>query len=575
MKKSKYIYSILFFLFISSNIYTQSLPTKTFAFEDYYRRGQLLGEIGLEHSFVSYPLFPTAAFNVKNPYDPETTLSGFGKNSFDGVWEFDDGKYLFKLLPITWNNQFNSHHPEGYNDGSMIPSKGYQTIISAGFFFKYDHLTIQIQPEFVHAENSVFEGFPLTRENPEMAILRWAQYYYHTLNYIDQPEQFGDGAYNKAFWGQSSIRLTFNSISLGLSTENLWWGPGMYNSLLMTNTASGFAHFTFNTVKPIKTLIGSFEGQIIAGWLKGSGYPPPNTEVVDHNGNGFYAPKTYHGRYINGMIISYQPKWVAGLHIGLIRSFQMYHNEMGDAIGDYLPIFNSFSEKSSIAEEGDANNYKRRDQYNSVFIRFVWPESHVEIYGEFGRSSNYWDNRDLIVQAEFSTAYNLGFRKLIALNNRFDDYIQVGMELTQLAKNANTILRGARSWYASPIVRHGYTHKGQLLGAGIGPGSNLQTLNISWNRDLKSVGLQFERLVHNNDFHFENVKDIRMHWVDISATLHGNWNYKNLIFNFKLKAVTSLNYQWVFDYNWDDYWDATGADDVFNFHGQLGITYIF
>lgn len=573
MQKYKYTCLLFICLFISANAaYTQALSTNFDIIKDFYRREQLIGNIGLEHSFVSYPLFPVKAFGIKDPFDPEGSLSKFRKNNFDGVFEFGDGKYVLKLLPVSWNNQFNSHHPEGLNDGAMIPSKGYQTIISAGIYFKYDHLTIKFQPEFVHAANSIFEGYPLTREDQNFADYRWAQYYWHTLNYIDQPEQYGDGAYKRMFWGQSSIRLNFNSISLGLSTENLWWGPGMYNSLLMTNSAPGFAHFTFNTVKPIKTFIGSFEGQIIAGWLKNSGFPPPNTEVVDHNGNGFYSPKSYHGRYINGMIISYQPKWVAGLHIGLIRSFQMYHNDMGDALGDYLPIFSALGAKSAIPDEGDANNYVKRDQYNSIFFRYVWPESHVEIYGEYGRSANYWDARDLILEAEYSNAFNLGFRKLIALNNKYDDYIQVQMELTQLAKSALSIERGAHSWYASAYVRHGYTHKGQLLGAGIGPGSNLQTLNITWYRSLKSIGLSFERYVHNSDFHFEKIKDIRAHWVDISSTLFGSWDYKNLLFTFKLKGVVSKNYQWLIELDPIDYWGSP-SPDTFNFHGQFGVMY--
>ena len=84
-----------------------------------------------------------------------------------------------------------------------------------------------------------------------------------------------------------------------------------------------------------------------------------------------------------------------------------------------------------------------------------------------------------------------------------------------------------------------------------------------------------ERYVHNNDFHFANIKDIRMHWVDPSATLLGSWDYKNLLFNFKVKAVASKNYQWEFDYNVNDYWDDSGANDVFNFHGQISVMYRF
>ena len=52
----------------------------------------------------------------------------------------------------------------------------------------------------------------------------------------------------------------------------MWWGPGTRNSLIMSNNAPGFLHFTLNTKKPIETFIGSFEGQIISGKLEGSGF---------------------------------------------------------------------------------------------------------------------------------------------------------------------------------------------------------------------------------------------------------------------------------------------------------------
>jgi hypothetical protein len=555
---------LLILLTIEGN--AQSLSTGTLVLEDYYRRLQLLGKISTDHSFVSYPLFPVEAFGKQNPFDPENNLKNSRFTKFDGNIKLFNSKYVIKLLPFTWKNQYNSHHPEGINDGPMIPSKGYQTMISTGFYFESDHLSIKIQPEFVSAINPDYDGFPLTRKEQYWADKRWGEYYDYFLNYIDLPERFGENSYNEIFWGQSSIRLTLNSISLGFSTENLWWGPGMRNSLLMTNSAPGFAHLTLNSVKPIKTPIGSFEGQIIAGWLKESGYPPPNYWGVLN-----YVPKRSEGRYINGMIISYQPKWVPGLFIGLIRSFQIYHKDMDDGLIDYFPVFSAFSRKNAEDEEGEIKKY---DSYNSIFLRFVWPESHVEIYGEYGRSDYYWDKRDFILEPEHSNAYNLGFRKLIPIGKHKDEYIQVHMELTQLAKNETTILRKGHSWYASGVVRHGYTHKGQYLGAGIGSASNLQTLNISWIRSLKMIGFQFERYAHNEDFFFERIWDLRAHWVDISAAFTGNWDYKNLLFSLKLKAVVSKNYQWEFDPDPTTAWGAP-SPDTFNFHGQLGIMYRF
>jgi hypothetical protein len=48
------------------------------------------------------------------------------------------------LLPVSWTQQYNSHHPFGWNDGVMIPAKGYQTMISAGVYAKVGPLSVRV-----------------------------------------------------------------------------------------------------------------------------------------------------------------------------------------------------------------------------------------------------------------------------------------------------------------------------------------------------------------------------------------------------------------------------------------------
>jgi hypothetical protein len=63
--------------------------------------------------------------------------------------------------------------------------------------------------------------------------------------------------------------------------------------------------------------------------------------------------------------------------------------------------------------------------------------------------------------------------------------------------------------------------------------------------------------------------------VDLSATLNGNWDYKNLIFSATMGFVNSLNYEWLFDAPPPPDFTWLKGTDVFNFHGQFGITYRF
>jgi len=117
----------------------------------------------------------------------------------------------FNWLPLRSVQQYNSIAPLGWNDGSMIPAKGYQTMLSAGFRTDYGILSAQLNPEFVFADNPSFQTFPLTGKDSEI----YNHIYY--LNFMDAPERFGTSNYSKVFWGQSSIRLNSKSLSFGMS----------------------------------------------------------------------------------------------------------------------------------------------------------------------------------------------------------------------------------------------------------------------------------------------------------------------------------------------------------------------
>src|SRR5690606_5465540 len=130
-----------------------------------------------------------------------------------------------------------------------------------------------------------------------------------------------------------------------------------------------------------------------------------------------------------------------------------------------------------------------RAVYASIFARRVMPKGDTEIYVEYGRTDPPWDQRDLLVEVDHSRAYVVGFRKLVPPNVAKGDVIQVEAEATQMEKSRTQNVRNSPSWYTDYRVRHGYTNQGQVLGAGIGPGSNIQSIGISWLRDLKQVGL--------------------------------------------------------------------------------------
>ncbi|WP_090980751.1 capsule assembly Wzi family protein [Pedobacter suwonensis] len=555
-----------FFLFLCAAV--MAVGTQTVAqtvpvglldhLEDNLRRQQLLGNDTSGSSFMIRPLTISARNNVLLDATDGIELDKFRKK----VLSTPNNIFSLYVLPITWQQQVNTDHPYGWNDGSMIPARGYQTQISAGFFAKLGPLSVQLKPEYVYAQNKAFTE--LYQADNEPAFLKK---YAQMANMIDNPDRFGTGSYSKVSWGQSNVRLTFDPVSIGLSNENLWWGPGVRNSLLMSNNASGFKHISLNTTRPVNTPIGSFETQIIAGRLESSKIIPDNA---------LFVAKPDDWRYLSGIAFTYQPKWVPNLFLGFDRSFIVYRKDMGSSFGDYFPLFSPVEKASVINGENNEDN-RKRDQYASVFARWVMPESHAEVYLQYGRNDHPYNLRDALQEPEHSRAYIAGFRKLIPLKAD-DAFIQVGVEFTQLEGARTGEARAQPTWYVHHQVKDGYTNMGQVLGAGIGPGSNLQSLELSWVKGLKRIGLQLERLVNNNDlYYFAIATDNRRKWIDLSFSGKFDWTYKSFIVNTQLSYIRSHNYQYTIKgvsplseqfWNWDQ-------QDRGNLNLKVGLAYIF
>lgn len=447
------------------------------------------------------------------------------------------------LLFVGYGVQHNNNLPVGFNDGNLLPNVGLQNKASIGAQFNWGALSIHLQPEWVQAQN-----LPATPYADDLNDINFRRnFYWFIRNKIDNGTRIDNQPYQRLFWGQSSVRLNIKKLSLGLSTENLWWGPGIRNSLLLTNNAPGFKHLTFNSIKPIQTKLGTFEFQAIIGNLDSAISQP-----IDFNNlatNALYVePKSSNQRGIAGYYISWKPKWFKHLYIGL--GGMTYFYKVKPALQQSTNIL-SFENK-----QGNAS-------MSSVFFRYSVPSENAEIYIEYGRNGKIFAPF-YIIGDTIPTAYSVGFRKLFKLNQRKlskdQPAIMLGVELTQLQLPDNRLIFNAadvrgiprtNSWYTHPYIKQGYSQQGQVLGASIGPGSNSQTLYLSWVKGLKKIGLSVERILYNTDFYQYHYfqrgignNSPSNYWVDINASMQLQWNYKKFLLNASYMYTSALNYRW-------------------------------
>jgi hypothetical protein len=437
------------------------------------------------------------------------------------------------LLPVQINQQWVSNIPFQELDGPMLASSGYQVMASAGVFTKIGPLTIQFQPQWVSASNKDFAN---TTNTPN---------------------------FQKMYWGNSSVRLNAGPASLGISSENITWGPSVFNPFMMSAHAPGFIHATFNSRRPLKTPIGNFEWQIIGAFLDPMDPAYQNLAEV--------ASATAPGRrYYNGASIVYSPKWIKGLSIGAVRVVQEPERVL-QLNKQYFPLFNNVSR----AADANYDIEQDRDQYGDFFMRYLMQPAHAEFYVEWGRNDAYYNLRDAIQRLDHSRAYTLGFRKLFKLSADQKKYWQIISEYTRMQQPPSWPLLSAGSWYVHSRTIQGYTNEGQIMGATLGLGGNGKIVRISKIDGLKIYSLQLNTVTHDGVF-FESALAYSnpsvSKWVDYGFRFMADMPYKGFILSGTLGMKRSFNYQYTQPSN------ATGLglsnpNDLDSFIFKLGITF--
>lgn len=395
-------------------------------------------------------------------------------------FRLDGGEIEAAIDPIRTRLRIfaNSDHPIAFNDGAVWQGKGITSAFEVGTSFAWKGLRMTARPQLILTQNAAFDlGTVLITGQPEYAY-PWRR--------IDLPQRFGPDGFARIDAGESEIRLSGRGVTGGVSNRTRWWGPGIDNAIIMSNNAGGIPHLFLGTRGPRDIGIGTVEALWMWGWLKDSDYFDPALARED-------------GRYLTGLVASYAPSFLEGLSVGLTRVFYGYVPEEGVGVSDYFLVLQGVR-KDNFSNPGNPAGDDEVDQMLSFFARWVLPESGFEVYGEWARNDHAWNLTDFILEPEHSQGYTLGLQKAISLSGQ--RRLTVRTELTHLEREPTFQTRPNPPYYSHHIVHHGYTHRGEVIGAGIGPGGIQQTLAAdvytSWGR----AGGIFRRRVRDNDAYY-------------------------------------------------------------------------
>jgi len=429
-----------------------------------------------------------------------------------------------EILPISWLTQFNSRVPFGGNDGSLIAAKGLQTRLSGGVQVRAGFVELQLAPELVWAANTAYATTP----------------------------QFGFNngkSFQRIYPGQSTLQLVTGGFRAGISTANQWWGPGVRNSLLMTYQAPGFTHFFLGSRRPLKTPIGSLEWKLMGGWLRSDG----DRSMENRNLQAADAIFGQRKRYLSGLTISYQPKWVPGLFVGFSRVIQTFSKDsLTSTLGAferYFSVIALAAQKKNVVNEDKLD----RDQVASFFLRWLFPKQHFEFYIEYGYNDYKLNTRDYLLGTSHSAAHIIGIKKIIpqAGDNR---WIDITLELTKMSQTPDQMVRNAGNWYEHGQIKEGYTQDNQIMGSIYGFGSDALYAGVNLVRGNKRLGFFIEQI--NRDPVNRTQK-----WVDLGFGFTPQWVKDKWILGGKVELVKTRGFAW------------QPGENAINLHAQIALQY--
>jgi hypothetical protein len=411
------------------------------------------------------------------------------------------------VIPVRLESVWNGSYPSAGSDRLLWAGRGFSTLASAGVYARFGALSAAAAPEAAWQQNAWFETVPTGRTGD----LAFENPWYRAA--FDVPQRFGAGPFARASPGQSFVRVDAFGAAAGVSTENLWLGPGLRNAILMTNAGPGFPHAFLGTSAPVDVGIGKLEALALWGRLDRSRY-----------GRDRGRP------WITALVLDWEPRWVPGLYLGAARAFvESYESLRSDA---FLSVLESPWKSHLPGGDNPEDN-----QVAVLWFRWVLAPSGMELYGEWGKDDFPASFGALIRETERTQAWLLGFQRVSRVGSR---WLRVQVELAKLAG-------GGYAFYGHD---HGvgYTNGGQPLGASAGPGGISSMLAV----DVLGGGGRFggfvERLERNVVVFDTAIAPSPGRGTDRDTEIMAGVRHVLVVGSFELSWEASGGYRWNRDF---------------------------
>jgi len=439
----------------------------------------------------------------------------------DSVWAIDESSYhpwMGQNLG-TWHNlfgnfrvrihgpelfmSFNTAAPYGQNDGVLWQGRGFNSMFRGGVRIEGHGLELTILPHVAFSQNLAFDFIRPNYSGPNYAG-RAEDFGHQGVRSIDAPQRFGDRAFFDWDFGDSEIRYTWRTLTIGFGTQAIWLGPAQLNPIIHSNNATSYPRFDIGLRRQAITLpwlnwhVGDIEFRAWWGRLSESDWFD-NDSSNDHN-------------LITGVSFAYNfPSFLSGLTVGfnriMLSKWEARHfQSIFTLLWPFLDTRAGFDEN---------------DQRFSLIIDYRIPIVGLNIYLEWGRD-DYSNDFQAVIRYPFHTqAYTIGLRKNMLLPNRFRGELLLEHTHLESSRNYSEVVDWNTTFYSHHIIRQGHTNRGQWLGAGIGTGGNSQFLGFTLYHSRGNAQVFVQRQNPDLDYTWfiDPDEDGYQRWLNIRATL--------------------------------------------------------
>ncbi|MBQ7158955.1 MAG: hypothetical protein IJS09_05985 [Treponema sp.] len=372
-----------------------------------------------------------------------------------------DNSFAFKVYGAEWYSSYNKNAPFGQNDGGLWQGRGYNTALSAGARIEGFGFSLSFRPQLSFSQNLDYtylvEGYKSSNYAGK------ADTYGYVWGQCDAVQRFGDSSFWNFDWGDTEIRWSWYTFTVGFGTEAIWLGPAVQNALLHSNNAPTYPKLDFGfrrtqiKIPHFGWYLGDIEARLWVGYLSESDYFD-NDSSNDHN-------------QFSGFTVSYAPSFLPGLTLGFQK---VTVSKWGDAL--LLYAYPGFKGNTV-----DTSKRKGEDQKASFTADWLFKKIGLEIYGEIGVDDFLADGLKFYEYTRYplhTITYTAGIKKSLEISQtrKLRGLLEFEWNNTEGSQDYQMWSGSAYNFGFHYQITQGYTNRGQWIGSGMGYGGNSQYL---------------------------------------------------------------------------------------------------